>query len=118
MIIEKEEQLQKIQEALNVGDSLWIPMYSDPFAHYVNNSISFIYIYCMAINDHFIIPFRHKDCFNLNIELLNTLTSPNDIYVLAKKRFAKLSVTNDSYASNSFVLLNVSYDLMNVSFID
>ena len=66
-------------------------MYSDPFAHYVNNSISFIYIWCMGINDYFIIPFRHKDCFNLNIELLNSLSSPNDIYVLAKKRFAKYS---------------------------
>ena len=91
MIIEKEEQLQEIQECLNKGDSLWIPMYSDPFAHYMNNSISFIYIYCMAINNYFIIPFRHKDCYNLNIELLNNLTSPNDIYVLAKKRFMNFS---------------------------
>ena len=91
MIVEREEQLQEIQQALNAGDSLWIPMYSDPFAHYMNNSISFIYIYCMSINDYFIIPLRHKDCYNLNIELLNTLTSPNDIYVLAKKRFAKYS---------------------------
>ena len=91
MIVEREEQLQKIQQALNAGDSLWIPMYSDPFAHYMNNSISFIYIYCIGTCEQFIIPFRHKDCFNLNIELLNNLTSPNDIYVLAKKRFVKYS---------------------------
>jgi hypothetical protein len=91
MIVEKEEQLQDIQEALNKGDSLWIPMYSDPYSHYMNNSISFIYIWSMAINNYFIIPFRHKDCYNLNIELLNSLTSPNDIYVLAKKRFTNFS---------------------------
>ena len=91
MIVEKEEQLQEIQKSLNIGDSLWIPMYSDPFAHYMNNSISFVYIYCMAINDYFIIPFRHKNCYNLNIELLNNLTSPNDIYVLAKNRFTNFS---------------------------
>ena len=54
MIVEKEEQLQDIQEALNKGDSLWIPMYSDPYSHYMNNSISFIYIWSMAINNYFI----------------------------------------------------------------
>ena len=91
MLIEKEKQLQEIQECLDKGDSLWIPMYSDPFAHYMNNSISFIYIYCMAIDRQFIIPFRHKDCFNLDIELLNGLTSEKDIYVLAKKRFMHFS---------------------------
>ena len=91
MIIEKESQLQYIKDGLLKGDSFWIPMYSDPFAHYMNNAISFIYIYCISIDKQFIIPFRHKDCFNLNIELLNSLTSPNDIYVLAKKRFAKYS---------------------------
>ncbi len=91
MLIEKENQLQELQDALNKSDSLWIPMYSDPFAHYVNNTISFIYIYCISIDKQFIIPFRHKDCYNLNIELLNNLTSHHDIYVLAKKRFIKYS---------------------------
>ena len=89
MIIEQEKQLQDVQKALNDGDSLWIPMYSDPFAHYANNSISFIYIYSIPNNSYFIIPFRHKDCYNLNKELLNELDSSHDIYVLAKKRFIK-----------------------------
>ena len=39
----------------------------------------------------FILPFRHTDCFNLNIEHINDLTSQHEIYVLAKKRFAKFS---------------------------
>ena len=51
MIIEQEKQLQDVQKALNDGDSLWIPMYSDPFAHYANNSISFIYIYSIPNNN-------------------------------------------------------------------
>ena len=58
MIVEKEKQLQEIQKCLNMGDSLWIPMYSDPFAHYMNNSISFVYIYCIGTCEQFIIPCR------------------------------------------------------------
>ena len=73
MIVEQEKQLQDIQDALNKGDSLWIPMYSDPFSHYTNNSISFIYIFSISENKYFIIPFRHKDCYNQNIEILNNV---------------------------------------------
>jgi endogenous inhibitor of DNA gyrase (YacG/DUF329 family) len=88
IIIEQENWLQKIQKLLQSGPSFWIPMYSDPFQHFMNNHISFIYIYSISKDLDYIVPYRHKDCFNLNIELLNDLTSPNEIYVLAKKRFA------------------------------
>ena len=91
MIIEKEIDLDKVQVSLQLGDSLWIPMYSDPYCHYTNNNISFIYIYCIADDSHYVLPFRHKDCFNIDIERLNDLTSQGDIYVLAKKRFAQFS---------------------------
>jgi len=91
MLIEKEKDLGQVQELLKTNNSLWIPMYSDPYCHFMNNTISFIYIYCIDDDKQFIIPFRHKDCFNLNIELLNNLTSDRDIYVLAKKRFTKFS---------------------------
>tara|TARA_Y100000593_G_scaffold68243_1_gene125449 strand:+ start:5861 stop:7207 length:1347 start_codon:yes stop_codon:yes gene_type:complete len=91
MLIENEKDLVKVQNSLNSGDSLWIPMYSDPFAHFMNNFISFIYIYSITDSKQYILPFRHKDCFNLNIEHLNGLTSQGDIYVLAKKRFSQFS---------------------------
>jgi len=87
-IVEEEKELHKVHEALESGDSFWIPMYSDPFCHYMNNSISFIYIYSISKDLDFILPFRHTDCFNLDIEHLNGLTSQHDIYILAKKRFA------------------------------
>jgi len=91
MIVEKEIDLVKVKKSLQLGDSLWIPMYSDPYRHYMNNHISFIYIYCIADNMQYVLPFRHKDCFNIDIERLNDLTSQGDIYVLAKKRFAQFS---------------------------
>ena len=71
MLIEKEKDLGQVRELLKTNNSLWIPMYSDPYCHFMNNSISFIYIYCIEDDKQYIIPFRHKDCFNLNIEHLN-----------------------------------------------
>ena len=91
MIVEKEIDLVKVKKSLQLGDSLWIPMYSDPYRHYMNNHISFIYIYCIADNMQYVLPFRHKDCFNIDIERLNDLTSQGDIYILAKKRFSEFS---------------------------
>ena len=91
MLIEREKDLEQVKESLKNSDSLWIPMYSDPYCHFVNNTISFIYIYCINSSNQYIIPFQHKDCFNMDIELLNDLTSQRDIYVLAKKRFTKFS---------------------------
>ena len=91
LIIEKEEQLQIVKESLNKSDSFWIPMYSDPYLHFMNNRISFLYIYAISDDIEYIVPFYHHDCFNIDIERLNDLTSPNDIYVLAKKRFTQFS---------------------------
>ena len=91
LIIEREEELQVVYESLQKGDSFWIPMYSDPYRHFMNNRISFIYIYSISADLDFIIPFHHHDCFNIDIERLNDLTSHHDIYVLAKKRFAQFS---------------------------
>ena len=91
MLIEREKDLDLVKASLENSDSLWIPMYSDPYKHVMNNTISFIYIYCIDSSKQYIIPFQHKDCFNMDIELLNDLTSQRDIYVLAKKRFAKFS---------------------------
>ena len=87
LIVEKENQLQQIKKSLQSGTSFWIPMYSDPFQHFMDNHISFVYIYSIFDNLDYIIPFRHKDCYNINIERLNDLTSQHEIYVLAKKRF-------------------------------
>jgi endogenous inhibitor of DNA gyrase (YacG/DUF329 family) len=91
MLIEKEKELQKVLGVLQEGPSFWIPMYSDPFQHFMNNSISFIYIYSISKDLDFILPFNHTDCFNLNTEHINDLTSQHDIFILAKKRFANFS---------------------------
>ena len=91
MIVEKERDFKELQELLENNNSLWIPMYSDPYRHFMNNYISFIYIYCIDSDKQHILPFRHKDCFNIDIERLNDLTSDRDIYVLAKKRFSQFS---------------------------
>jgi hypothetical protein len=91
LIIEKESDLIKVKDSIYKGDSFWIPMYSDPYKHFMNNSLSFLYIYSIKDDIDYILPFNHKDCFNLNIEHLNDLTSQADIYVLAKKRFGRFS---------------------------
>ena len=35
LIIEREEELQVVYESLQKGDSFWIPMYSDPYRHFM-----------------------------------------------------------------------------------
>jgi len=87
MIVESDIDLIKVQQALNAGPSFWIPMISDPYRHHTHNAISFIYIYSIVEDIDYIIPLRHFDCINLNTEQIQQLTSPHDIFVLAKKRF-------------------------------
>ena len=65
LIIENEQELQKVKDSLQSGASFWIPMYSDPYLHFMNNRISFIYIYSIIDDLDYIVPFNHKDCFNL-----------------------------------------------------
>ena len=53
-IIEDEIELQRVLISLKAGASFWIPIYSDPFQHYMNNRISFIYIYSIAEDPLFV----------------------------------------------------------------
>ena len=87
MFIESEQELQYVKSALQLGPTFWIPMLSDPYKHYTQNQISFVYIYSIADDMDFIVPIRHIDCLNLNIERLTELSSPHDIFILSKKRF-------------------------------
>jgi hypothetical protein len=89
IIVESNEEFDYLKKIILKTDSFWIPMYSDVYKHYTNNSISFIYFYCINEDLEYIVPFEHKDCIGLEIERLNELTSECDIYVLSKKRFAK-----------------------------
>tara|TARA_R100001443_G_scaffold109514_1_gene120857 strand:+ start:1306 stop:2655 length:1350 start_codon:yes stop_codon:yes gene_type:complete len=86
-IIESINELEQFKKQLKLSPSFWIPHYADFFKHYVNNSISFIYIYLINEDIDYIIPFHHNDCLNLDYEHITDLTSSNDIYILAKKRF-------------------------------
>ena len=86
-IVEDKSRLQKLQESLQTSDSLWIPVFSDIYRHYVNNQISFVYIYIIDTKKEYIVPYRHKDCICLESERLNDLTSKASIFVLGKKRF-------------------------------
>ena len=86
-IVEDKKRLQELHQVLQTSDSFWAPVFSDLYKHYVNNTISFIYIYIMDTDKEYIVPYRHKDCICLESEHLNRLTSKADIYVLGKKRF-------------------------------
>ena len=86
-IVEDKKRLQELQQVLQTSDSFWIPVFSDLYRHYVNNEISFVYIYIIDTKKEYIVPFRHKDCLCLESERLNDLTSNANIYVLGKKRF-------------------------------
>ena len=87
MFIESEQELRHVSEALQRGPSFWIPVFSDHFKHYTQNTISFVYIYSITEDTDYIIPIRHIDCININIERLKELSSPHSIFVLSKKRF-------------------------------
>jgi len=86
-IIESISELNQLKVQLKESPSFWIPHYADFFKHYVNNSISFIYIYLINEEIDYIVPFQHIDCLNLDSDHLKDLTSTHDIYILAKKRF-------------------------------
>ena len=83
IIVESNEEFDYLKKIILKTDSFWIPMYSDVYKHYTNNSISFIYFYCINEDLEYIVPFEHKDCIGLEIERLNELTSECDIYVLS-----------------------------------
>lgn len=87
MFIESEQELQRVADALQRGPSFWIPVFSDHFKHYTQNNVSFVYIYSIADDMDYIVPTRHNDCININIERLTELSSPHSIFVLSKKRF-------------------------------
>lgn len=87
IIVECDSDFKYLTDSIQSSDSFWIPVYSDAFKHYINNRISFIYIYSVDNDLDFILPFRHKDCINQDIERLKEVTSQGDIFVLAKKRF-------------------------------
>ena len=89
MIVETSAEFDIVKQAVATGDSFWIPMYSDVYRHYMDNDLSFLYIYSISQDLDFIISFRHLDCISHQRERLQELTSHHDIFVLAKKRFCK-----------------------------
>ena len=101
MIIESNIDFQRVQASLRSGDSFWIPVYSDKYRHYVNNRISFVYIYSIADDEDYIVPFHHMDCLNLKSEQLQHLTSHHNIFVLGKKRF-QYTYGNTCYDADLF----------------
>jgi len=86
-IVEDKSRLQELYSLLQTSNSFWIPVFSDIYRHYVNNRISFVYIYIFDTKKEYIVSFHHKDCICLEYEHLNKFTSKADIYVLGKKRF-------------------------------
>lgn len=63
---------------------LWIPVLSDVHLHWVNNRVSFIYIYCVGTSQEAIVSFHHNDCQNLPISVLNDFLG-NGNYIYHKK---------------------------------
>lgn len=90
MIVESEQEFQIVKQSVESGDSFWIPVYSDPYRHYTDNELSFIYIYSITDDQDFVISFRHTDCISLQRERLTELISRHDIFVLAKKRLRQI----------------------------
>ena len=86
-IVEDKLRLEELQTTLKSSDSFWIPVFSDIYRHYVNNQISFVYIYIFDTKKEYIVPYRHMDCLCLESDHLNNLTSNANIFVLGKKRF-------------------------------
>ena len=89
IILENDVEFDSFKSRLKKSDAFFIPAFSDVYRHNKYNSISFIYVYLINDDLEYIVPFKHFDCISLDKERLNDLTSDCDIYVLAKKRFAK-----------------------------
>ena len=99
ILIENEQQFDLFKQQLDKSRSFWIPVYSDQYKHYVNNRLSFIYIYLIDTEVEYIISFHHKDCISLNTERLQQATSHADIYILGKKQFLSF-YSFDTYDAN------------------
>ena len=79
-IVEDKLRLEELQTTLKSSDSFWIPVFSDIYRHYVNNQISFVYIYIFDTKKEYIVPYRHMDCLCLESKRLNDLTSRANMY--------------------------------------
>lgn len=101
MIVESSQELQHVKDAIRAGDSFWIPVYSDAYRHYRENRISFIYIYSVAEDQDYVVPFHHLDCLTFNTEQIQELQSQASIFVLGKKRFQK-TFGNTCYDADLF----------------
>ena len=101
MFIESELELRRITESLRLGDSFWIPVFSDPYKHYTQNRISALYIYSIADDLDYFVSFHNSDCLNFNTELIQEFTSSCNIFVLSKKRF-NYTYSNTCYDADLF----------------
>ena len=52
-VVEDKLRLQALQKSLQTSDSFWVPVFSDIYRHYVNNQISFVYIYIIDTKNVF-----------------------------------------------------------------
>ena len=89
IIIETDSEFDYLKTLIADNRSFWIPMFSDIYNHYTHNNLSFLYVYNIDMDYECIVSFNHSDCISIQRQRLQELTSKHDIYVLAKKRFAK-----------------------------
>jgi hypothetical protein len=82
----RRSDLPELWADLNHNPSVWVPVLADPSRHYVDNSLSFIYIYSTTTFREYLVGFGHGDLDVLEPEeFFAMLSSGPDRYVYKRK---------------------------------
>lgn len=85
MVIETTQELHSFLEVYNANNCILVPVLCDDSQHPCNNSLSFLFIKVIGLEQYYLLPFNHNDCDNLDISVLEQLNNDRKKYVFDKK---------------------------------
>jgi hypothetical protein len=86
-VIETEYEYKSFLQSICNSNLIIIPVYSDNFKHYVNNRISFVFIYDLQTTNEYVISLNHKECICLQTQHIQQIRTTGNIFVYNKKAF-------------------------------
>lgn len=90
--------------------ALFIPILSDPKKYYVENRLSFIYIYTLQTWNEFILGLNHNDTYGFDMSILNEFQF-RDVYCYKKKYLGRQETKYKAYEAELVVWFNTNKKL-------
>jgi hypothetical protein len=93
-IVETNQELSELKEFISGKSSYWFPMWSDFDLHPLNNSLSFIFIYCDG--REYVLPYNHIDTLSIDLGgIVEVISSEGCKWVFQTKKLLHSLKTYD-----------------------